>query len=82
MVIFLAGFVESIGIFLNIFFVPIFLITLVVTAVPLGPDHVAHWRAVLSPAFLAGGTWLVCTLCRMVRTRTLVNKAKARYRAF
>jgi hypothetical protein len=82
MVIFLAGFVESIGIFLNIFFVPIFLITLVLTAVPQGPDHVAHWRAVLLPASLAGGTWLVCTLCRLVRTRTLVNKALARYRAF
>jgi hypothetical protein len=82
MVVFLAEFVESIGIFLNIFFVPIFLITLVLTAVPLGPDHVAHWRAVLLPACLAGGTWLVCILCRIVRTRTLVEQAKARYRAF
>jgi hypothetical protein len=80
MIYFLARFIESIGNFLNFFFVPIFLITLVVTAIPFGPDHVAHWNNVLLPAALAGGTWCLCVLCRMVKTRTMVKEAQARYR--
>jgi hypothetical protein len=80
MIYFLAGFSESIGNFLNFFFVPIFLITLVVIAIPVGPDHVAHWNNVSLPAVLAGGTWCLCVFCRMVKMRIMVNETQARYR--
>jgi Kef-type K+ transport system membrane component KefB len=80
MLYFLAGFTESIGNFLNCFFVPIFLITFVLTAIPLGPDHAARWNAVLLPGLLVAGTWCSGVVCRMIKTGIQVKRAQDRYR--